>query len=85
MADTGDAHALEIVMKQGHQSFADDFVFFAVKLALVARAPLETELLPYLPINRSAYWERPILLIKSAHSSTVHSEMMVSGRRSALL
>lgn len=43
MTDTGDTHALEVVMKQGHQSLTDDFVFFAILLAPVALWRLKTE------------------------------------------
>ena len=94
MSDTGNLHALQVVVMQRHQRLANNVVFYPT-------VSIQTETTPttcpglvlkgrkaegvHPPMKRSAYCCRPMLPIKSAHSSTVHSVMMVSGNLSALV
>jgi hypothetical protein len=84
MSHTGDAHALQVIVMQRHQSLADDFIFCGHDCVSPQGALLERELSGDVPTKRSAYCVRPMLPMKSAHSSAVHSVTMVSGSRSAL-
>lgn len=84
MTDTVDAHRLKIVMQQCNEGLADDLVLCA---AVSLTGELLTDRLKsrHKPINLFEYCSNPMVAMKSAHSSTVHSDMMVSGSLSALV
>jgi len=81
--DTADAHCLEVFMLQGDEGLADNFVFLSEACQSALRVNQSVAGVCS-PMKMSAYCCRPMLAMKSAHSSAVHSDMMVSGRRSAL-
>jgi len=74
-------HFLQILMLQGHKGLADNLVLCGGVSVCQTRL-LETGTIPR---NTSAYCPSPRLPTKSAHSSGVHSVMIVSGRWSPLL
>ncbi len=84
MADAVDAHRLEIIVQQRNESLANDLVF-CVLLSLTCRLLTDSSPLGHLPINLLEYCSNPIVAMKSAHSSAVHSDIMVSGSLSALV
>ena len=83
MADTADAHLLQVFVQERHQGLADDVVLWGERRSAGRKDWMAEG--HYKPINLSEYCCKPMVAMKSAHSSTVHSEMMVSGSLSPLV
>jgi hypothetical protein len=78
MSNTGHPHLLQIVMLQCYQCLANNFIFCSSQCQL----ELSLEAREVIPRNWSPYCRNPKVLTKSAHSSAVHSVIIVSGSRS---
>ena len=83
MADTRNPHGFQVIVQQSYQGLADNLVFCQPSVSQSARSGMLLDFHP--PRKRSEYCSKPMVATKSAHSSAVHSVMIVSGRRSALL
>lgn len=92
--DAEKSHRLEVFMLQSNKGLANNLVFYKQThdlSAFLRIIPLHHHILTHgivtvrcLPMKISAYCCSPMLAIKSAHSSAFHSEIIVSGKRSAL-
>jgi hypothetical protein len=80
MSNAGNAHLFQLIMLQSDESLPDNFVFWCIeKPRSEQRLRENRHANSNTPKKEARYWRRPNPATKSAHSSAVHSVIMVRG------